>query len=97
MPSYFQKEDHSFIHNKLRNKKTQLVYFYYVYKPRKNASRSDIKNYYEMAYKYVPTYGDEYTGYHCHMISVAVFFYSNTLKYMLMNYAVTDIGCFDDY
>ena len=34
----------------------------------------DIKNYDEMAYKYVPTYGDEYTGYHFHMISVGFVF-----------------------
>ena len=34
--SHFQKEDHSFIIDTLRNKKTQLVYLYYVYKP-KNA------------------------------------------------------------
>ena len=50
-----------------------------------------------MAYKYVPTYGDESTGYHRHMISVVVFFYSNTLKSMLVDYAVTEMGCFDDY
>ena len=50
-----------------------------------------------MAYKYVPTYGDESTGYHRHMISVVVFFYSNTLKIMLVDYAVTYMGCFDDY
>ena len=37
-----------------------MVYFYYVYIPKKNASRKDINNYDEMAYKYVPTYGDAY-------------------------------------
>ena len=31
------------------------------------------------------------------MISVVVFFYSNTLKSMLVDYSVTDMGCFDDY
>ena len=31
------------------------------------------------------------------MISVVVFFYSNTLKSMLVDYAVTEMGCFDDY
>ena len=74
-----------------------MVHFYYVYKPKKNTSRTDIKNYDEIAYKYGPTYGDESTGYHCHMISVVVFFYSNTLKIILVDYAVTDMDCFDDY
>ena len=54
-------------------------------------------NYDEMDYKYVPTYGDEYTGYHRHMISVVVFFYSDTLKSMCVDYAVTDMGCFGVY
>ena len=31
------------------------------------------------------------------MILVVVFFYSNTLKIMLVDYAVTEMGCFDDY
>ena len=31
------------------------------------------------------------------MISVVVFFYSNTLKNVLVDYAVTEIGCFDEY
>ena len=43
------------------------------------------------------TYGDKSTDYHRHMISVAVFFYSNTLKSMFVYYAVTDMGYFDDY
>ena len=54
-------------------------------------------NYDEMAYKYVPTYWDESTGYNCPMISVVVVFYSNTLKIMLVGYAVTYMGWFDDY
>ena len=95
--SRFHKEDHSFIYDTLKNKKTQFFYLYYIYKPNKNASRTDITDYDEMAYKYVPTYGDESTGYHRHMISVVVFFYSNTLKIMLLGYAVTEMGCFDDY
>ena len=45
----------------------------------------------------MPIYGDESTGYHRHMISVIVFFYSNTLKSILVDYAVTEMGCFDDY
>ena len=74
-----------------------MVYLYYVYKPKENESRTDITNYDEMAYKYVPTYGDESNGYHRHMISDVVFFYSNTLKSMLVDYAVTEMGCFGDY
>ena len=31
------------------------------------------------------------------MISVVVIFYSNTIKSMLVGYAITDMGCFDDY
>ena len=31
------------------------------------------------------------------MISVVVFFYSNTLKSMLVYYSVTDMGCFIDF
>ena len=31
------------------------------------------------------------------MISVVVFFYSNTLKILLVDYSVTEMGCFDDY
>ena len=46
-------------------------------------------NYDENAYKYGPTYGDESTGYHRHMISFFLFLYSNTLKSMLVGYAVT--------
>ena len=43
------------------------------------------------------TYGEKYTGYHRHMISVVVFFYSNTIQSILVYYAVTDMDCFDDY
>ena len=43
------------------------------------------------------TYGDEFNGYHRHIISVVVFFYSNTIKSMLVDYAVTEIGSFDEY
>ena len=83
------------IHSKTkRHNWFTLIMFY---KPKKNASRTDIPNYDEMAYKYVPTYGDKYTGYHCHLISVVVFFYSNTLKIMLVDYEVTEMGCFDYY
>ena len=51
----------------------------------------------QKAYEFASTYGDEFTAFHCHMISVVVFFYSNTLQIMLVDYAVTDMGCFDDY
>ena len=73
-----------------------MVYFIYAYKPKKNASRTDITNYDEKSYRYVPTYGDESTGYHRHMISVVVFLYSNTLKSMMLDYTVIEMGCFDD-
>ena len=49
---------HSFVIHSKKTKKTQLVYLYDVYKPNKNASRTDIANYDEIAYKFVPTYGD---------------------------------------
>ena len=54
-------------------------------------------NYDEKVYKYVPTNGDESTGYHRHMISVFMSFYSNKLNSMLVDYAVTDMVCFGDY
>ena len=41
------------------------------------------------AYAFAPTYGDEYTDFHHHLISVVVLFYSNKLKSMLVDYAVT--------
>ena len=74
-----------------------MVCLYFVYRPNKNASRTDITNDDQNAYTFAPTYGDESTAYHRHMISVVVFFYSNTLKSMLVDYAVTEMGCFDDY
>ena len=74
-----------------------MVYLYFVYIPKENSPRTDVTNDDEKAYTFAPTYGDESTGYHCHMISVVMFFYSNTLKSMLVDYAVTEMGCFDDY
>ena len=71
--SHFQEEYHSLINDTLKNKKTQLVSLYFVYKPKKNASRTDITNYDQNAYKYCPTYGDESTSYHRHMTSIVVF------------------------
>ena len=90
--SNFREEYHSLINDTLRNKKTQLVSLYYIYKPKKNASRTDITNYDEKAYKYGPAYGDEPTGYRRSMISVVVFSYSNTFKNILLHYAVTEMG-----
>ena len=49
-------------------KKTQLVSFYAVYRTNKNASITDITSDDEKDYAFVPTYGDESTGYHRHMI-----------------------------
>ena len=56
-------------------KKTQLVSLYFVYRPNENAYITDIKNDDKNAYTFAPTYGDESTAYHRHMISVVVFFY----------------------
>ena len=95
--SHFQEYDHPLIIDTLRNKTTQFVYLYYIYRPNKNVSRKYITNYDEKFYKYVPTYGDYSTDFHCHMISGVVIFYSNTLQIILVDYAVTDMGCFDDY
>ena len=74
-----------------------MFYLYYFYKPKQNTSRTDIKNYDEKTYKYVPTYGDESTIYHCHRISVVLLFYSNTPKSMLVDYAIIEMGCFGGY
>ena len=74
-----------------------MVYLYFAYRPKKSASITEITDYDEKSYTFAPTYGDESTGYHCHMISLVVFFYSNTIKSMLVDYAVTDMVCFDDY
>ena len=46
---------------------------------------------------FAPTYGDVLTSFCRHMISVVVFFYSNTLESVLVDYAVTEMGCFGDY
>ena len=42
-------------------------------------------------------YGDESTGFHCHMISVVVFYYLETLESMLVDYAVTEMVFLDNY
>ena len=74
-----------------------MVLLYYVYKPKTNAYRTKNTNVDEQAYKFGPLYGGEYTGFHCHMISVVVFSYSETLESMLVDYAVTEMGSLDDY
>ena len=43
----------------------------------------------ENDYKCSPLYGGESTGFHCHMISVVVFSYSETLESLLVEYAAT--------
>ena len=42
--SYFQKEYHPFIHDTLKNKKTQLGSLYIFYRTKKNSSITDITN-----------------------------------------------------
>ena len=41
----------------------------------------------------MPTYGDESTGYN----PLVVFFYSNKIKSMMVDYSVREMGCFGDY
>ena len=51
----------------------------------------------ENAYKFGPKYGGEFTVFHRHMISVVLFFYSETLKSVLVEYAATEMCFLDDY
>ena len=74
-----------------------MVSLYYVYKPKTNASRTKNTNDDEQAYTFCPLYGGESTGFHRHMISVVVFYYSETLESMLVDYSVTEMGFLDDY
>ena len=57
----------------------------------------DLTNDDQNAYAFAPTYGYGSTAFYCHMISVAVLFYLNTPQSMFVDYAVTEMGCFDDY
>ena len=66
--SHFQEEDHQFINDTLNNKKKQLVCLYFTYKPKENASRTDIMYVDQKDYSFFPTYGDGSTDFHCHMI-----------------------------
>ena len=77
------------MYDTLNNKKNQLVCLYFVYRPKKNASITDLMNDDQKAYAFAPTYGDRSTALHRHMISVVVYSYSNTLQSMLMDYAFT--------
>ena len=70
---------------------------YYVYKPKTNTSRTKNTNDDEKAYKFGPLYGGESTGFHCHIIPVVVFYYSETIESMLVEYADTEMGFLDDY
>ena len=69
-----------------------ILFTYLIKKP-----RTDITNDDQTAYAFAPTYGDGSTNFHHHMISVVVFFYSNKLQGILVDYAVTEMGCFDNY
>ena len=91
-----QEEEHPFIHDTLKNKNTQLFSLFF-YRLHKNASRTDITNDDQKSYSFAPTYWDEFTAFQCHIISAVVFFYSNKLQIMLADYAVTEMGYFDDY
>ena len=60
--------------------------------PKKNAPRTYTMNDNQNAYAFATTYGDGSTAFHRYMISVVVFFYSNTLKSGLEDYMVTEMG-----
>ena len=70
---------------------------YYVYKPKTSTSRTNITTEDKNAFKYVPLYGNESTGFHHHMIPVVVFSYSETLESMFVEYSATEMGFLDDY
>ena len=90
--SHFQGEEHPLISDTLGNKNTQLVCLYFVYRPKKNASRTDITDDDQKYYALAPTYGDVSTAFQRHMISVVVFYSSNKLQSMLVDYEVTKMG-----
>ena len=95
--SQFQEEANKFIRKALQDDHIHLVTLYYVYKPKTDTPRTKNTKDDENAYKFGPKYGGEFTGFHRHMISVVVFFYSGTLKSMLVEYAATEMGFLDDY
>ena len=51
----------------------------------------------QKAYTFASTYGDRSTTFHRHMISVVVFFYSNKLQIVFVDYTVAEMVCFDYY
>ena len=73
IPEHFQEEDHTLIYDTLNKNRTQLVWLYFVYRPKKNASRTDITNDDQKSYAFAPTYGDVSTAFHHNMISVVLF------------------------
>ena len=95
--SHFKEEYHRLIYDNLNNKKKQLVCLYIFYRPKKNEYRTNLTNYDKKTYAFAPTYGDGSTDFHRQMISVFVFYYSNKLQSVLVDYGVKRMGCFDDY
>ena len=95
--SHFQEEDYPLIYDTLNNKKKQFIFLYIFYRPKQNASRKDPTNDDQKVSVFAPTYGDGSTAFNHHMISVVVFYYSNTLQSTLVDYTVTEMGCFDEY
>ena len=95
--SQFQEEDHPFIRKALQVEHIHVVSLYYVYKPKTDTPRTKNTKDDENAYKLGPKYGGESSGLHRHMISVVVFYYSETLKIMLIEYKATEIGFLDYY
>ena len=87
--SQFQDEDHPFIRKSLQDEDIHVVSLYYVYKPKTDTPITKNTEIDENAYKLGPKYGGESTGLYRHMISVVVFYYSETLKSMLIEYAAT--------
>ena len=55
---YLGGDEHLFIYDTLKNKKTQLISLYFSYRTKKNVSRTDITNDDEKAYTFAPTDGD---------------------------------------
>ena len=96
IPSKFQEEEYPFIYDTLNNKKTQLVCLYF-FTYLKNPSITNLTNDDQKYYAFAPTYGDGSTYVQRRMKSVVVFSCSNTLQSMLVDCAVTEMGCFGDY
>ena len=57
----------------------------------------DITNDDQKAFSFAPTYGYGSTAFHCNMISIVVFSYSNTIQSMFVDYAVIEMVLFDEY